>query len=105
MRTGRLNPALTAMRHFVCIMQTHSAPAPTSTAAIPAFSPDRWLYQLFSPLAVATGSALRCDAADVEANIGRDRFLAEVKVRGYRAREEAGKYILELNRPPLRVMI
>ncbi len=86
-------------------MQTHSTQTPIPAAAIPAFSPDRWLYQLFSPLAVAAGIPLRCDAAEVSANIGRDRFLEEVKLRGYRAKEEAGTYNLVLNREPLRVMI
>ena len=105
MRAVRLNLGLTAMGQSEAIMQTHSAPAPIPAAAIPAFSPDRWLYQLFSPLAVAKGSPLYRDVADVEANIGRDRFLAEAKVRGYRAKEEAGQFILVLNRAPLRVMI
>lgn len=86
-------------------MQTHSTQSPIPTAAIPAFSPDRWLYQLFSPLAVAAGIPLRCDVAEVEANIGRERFLAEVKLRGYRMVEEKGKFNLVLNREPVRVMI
>jgi hypothetical protein len=54
---------------------------------------------------VAKGGPLSRDVADVEANIGRDRFLAEVKLRGYRAKEESGQFILTLNREPLRVMI
>lgn len=86
-------------------MHTHSTPAPIPAAVIPAFSPDRWLYQLFSPLAVAKGGPLHRDARDVEANIGRERFLEEVKLRGYRAKEEGGQFILTLNREPLRVMI
>ena len=86
-------------------MQTHITSAPIPAAVIPAFSPDRWLYQLFSPLAVAKGGPLYRDLADVEANIGRDRFLAEVKLRGYRAKEEGGQFTLNLNREPLRVMI
>ena len=86
-------------------MHTHSAPAPIPAAAIPAFSPDRWLFKLFSPLAVAKGGPLSRDIAEVEANFGRDRFLAEVALRGYRAKEEGGQFILTLNRAPLRVMI
>ncbi len=86
-------------------MQTQITLAPIPAAVIPAFSPDRWLYQLFSPLAVAKGGPLTRDVADVEANIGRDRFLAEVKLRGYRAREEAGQFILTLAREPMRVVI
>ena len=86
-------------------MQTHSAPAPTSAAPIPAYSPDQWLFQLFSPLAVAEGGPLRCDVAEVEAHLGRDRFLAEVKLRGYKAAEKAGQYTLTSARAPLRLMV
>lgn len=104
-RTGRFNLALTVVWQVCSIMQTHSAPAPIPAAPIPAFSPDQWLFQLFSPLAVAEGCPLRCDVAEVEAKIGRQRFLAEVKIRGYRAREKAGQFLLTLIREPLRVMV
>ena len=86
-------------------MQTHSVQTPLLAAAIPAFSPDRWLYQLFSPLAVAAGGPLHRDLADVEANVGRERFLEEAKLRGYRVVEDANRYTLVLNREPFRVMI
>lgn len=86
-------------------MQTHSTPAPTSAAPIPAYSPDQWLFQLFSPLAVAIGGPLRCDVAEVEAHLGRDRFVAEVKLRGYQAVEKAGQFTLTSTRAPLRVMV
>lgn len=87
------------------MMQTQSAPAPIPATPIPAFSPDQWLFQLFSPLAVAEGCPLRCDVAEVEAKIGRKRFLAEVKLRGYRVKESAGTFQLTYHREPLRVMI
>ena len=86
------------------MMHTHSAFAPSS-AALPAYSPDQWLFQLFSPLAVAEGGPLRRDVVDVEAHIGRDRFLEEVKLRGYKAKEEAGQFVLQPIRAPMRVMI
>ena len=86
-------------------MQTQSVPNPTSTLPIPAYSPDRWLFQLFSPLAVAEGGPLRCRVAEVEAHLGRDRFLAEVKLRGYKTTEKAGQFTLTSNRAPLRVIV
>lgn len=86
-------------------MQTHSAPAPTSAAPIPAYSPDQWLFQLFSPLAVAFGGPLRCDVAEAEAHLGRGRFLAEVKLRGYKAQQKSGQFTLTFARAPLRVMV
>ncbi|MBI1171941.1 N-(5'-phosphoribosyl)anthranilate isomerase [bacterium] len=86
-------------------MQTQITQAPIPQAAVPAFSPDRWLYQLFSPLAVASGCPLRRDVADVEANIGRERLLQEARLRGYRVVEEQGQFTLLLNREQMQVMI
>lgn len=82
--------------------QTH---APLPPAAIPAFAPDLWLYQVFSPLAVAGGLPLRRSVAEVETRIGRARFLAEAGLRGYRIREEAGQFHLDLDRKPIPVMV
>ena len=86
-------------------MQTLAPPSSIPAAVIPAYSPDQWLYQVFSPLAVAEGSILRRDIAEVEANLGRQRFLEEVRLRGYSATEENGQFVLILNRTPIRVMI
>lgn len=86
------------------MMQTHSAP-PIPAAAVPAFAPDQWLYQLFSPIAVAEGRTLRCPIAEVEANLGRTRLVAEAGLRGYRVSEAKGELVLTLNREPIRVMV
>ncbi len=86
-------------------MQTYAHPTSIPAAVIPAYSPDQWLYQLFSPLAVAEGKTLRRDVTDVEAHIGRQRFLEEVRLRGYKAVEELGQFVLVLNRKPIPVMI
>jgi hypothetical protein len=101
----QFNPALTLRGQIEAMMQTHAPHSAIPVAVIPAYSPDQWLYQLFSPLAVAEGSTLRRDVADVEAHIGRQRFLEEVKLRGYTASEEKGQFVLTLNRRPIRVMI
>ncbi len=79
--------------------------SPILSPVIPAFSPDQWLYNLFSPLAVAQGSVLRRDVTDVETHLGRDRFLAEAKMRGYRVEEKRGEFVLILNRTHVRVMV
>ena len=104
-RTARLNLGLTELRQCWAMMHTHSAFAPTSATAIPAYSPDQWLFQLFSPLAVAEGGPIRRSVADVDANIVRDRFLEEVKLRGYKAKEVAGHFVLQPKRSPMPVMI
>lgn len=99
----RVKLALTLTGQAGRMMQTHSFP--NLFAVVPAFSPDQWLYQLFSPLAVAQGSTLRRRVSDIEANIGRDRFLREAALRGYRAEETADEIVLILNRTPVRVMV
>lgn len=87
------------------MMRAHVPHITIPDTAIPALSPDRWLYQIFSPLAVAKAGTIRCAIAEVEANLGRDRFLSEAALRGYRVKEEAGQFTLTLAREPLKVMI
>ncbi len=84
---------------------TPTTPTSVSPAAIPAFAPDLWLYQVFSPLAVAGGAKLRRDIKDVEQHIGRDRFFAEAAARGYVVKEEGRDFVLTLARKAIRVMV
>ena len=44
--------------------------------------------------AVAESGIVRRSLADMERLVGRDRFLHEVKRRGYRAIENAGKVVI-----------
>lgn len=78
---------------------------PVLPAAIPAFAPDLWLYQVFSPLAVAGGATLRRSLAEVEVHLGRDRFLEEAALRGYRVKEDGRDFVLTPERKAIRVMI
>lgn len=78
---------------------------PIPPSKIPAFAPDLWLYQVFSPLAVAGGAKLTRPIADVEAHIGRARFLEEAALRGYSVKEDGCNFILTLERKAIRVMI
>ena len=84
---------------------THHMLPPILYAVIPAFTPDQWLYHLFSPLAVAQGTPLIRGVADVDAHIGRSRFLAEAALRGYQVTENAGMFMLSLRRTPVQVMV
>lgn len=82
---------------------THHMLPPILSAVIPAFAPDQWLYNLFSPLAVAQGTPLSRSVTEVDAHIGRDRFLAEAALRGYQVTEQSGIFTLSLPRRPLQV--
>jgi hypothetical protein len=64
-------------------------------------TPDRWLAQLFASGPAAKGGVVRRAARDVDRIVGRDRFLAELDRRGYRAVENAGTIIVFCNRDPV----
>jgi hypothetical protein len=64
-------------------------------------SPDRWIVQLFIAKAAAEGGILRRKVADVERLVGRQRFLFEVKRRGYHAVENAGQFVIFCNTEPV----
>lgn len=65
-------------------------------------TPDRWIIQLFSARAVAEGGIIRRKVADVERLVGRQRFYAEIRRRGYRAVENAGQFVIFCNHDPVR---
>lgn len=67
-------------------------------------SPDRWVVQIFSARSAAEGGIVRRKVADVERLIGRERFLYEVRRRGFRAIENAGQFVIFCNRQPVRVL-
>lgn len=69
-----------------------------------AISPDRWMVQLFSARAAAEGGILRRKVLDVERILGRERFLHEVRRRGFHAIENAGQFIVFCNQEPVRLV-
>lgn len=67
-------------------------------------SPEKWIVQVFSAKSVAEGGTVRRKVADVERLIGRERFLHEVRRRGFRAVENAGQFIIFCNREPVYIL-
>lgn len=67
-------------------------------------SPEKWIVHLFSARSVAEGGTVRHKVADVERLIGRDRFLHEVRRRGFRVVENAGQFIGFCNREPVYIL-
>jgi hypothetical protein len=74
-----------------------------STLPVP-ITPDRWIVQLFSAKSVAEGGIIRRKVADVERLVGRQRFLYEVRRRGYHAVENSGQFIVFCNQDPSNVL-
>jgi hypothetical protein len=56
---------------------------------------------MFSARSVAEGGIVRRKVSDVERILGRDRFLREVRRRGYRVAENAGQFIVFCNTDPV----
>ncbi|MDQ2065056.1 N-(5'-phosphoribosyl)anthranilate isomerase [Xinfangfangia sp. CPCC 101601] len=67
-------------------------------------SPERWIMQLFSAQTVAAGGIVRRQVRDVERLVGRERFLREVRRRGYRAIENGGYFVIFCNTDPVLVV-
>jgi hypothetical protein len=68
-------------------------------------TPDRWLIQLFSARSVAEGGIVRRKVSDVERLVGRDRFLGEIRRRGFRAIENSGHFVIFCNVDPVRILV
>lgn len=64
-------------------------------------TPEKWIVHLFSAKCVAEGGTVRRKVSDVERLIGRERFLHEVRRRGFRVVENAGQFIVFCNREPV----
>lgn len=67
-------------------------------------SPEKWIVHLFSAKSVAEGGTVRRKVSDVERLIGRERFLHEIRRRGFRAVENVGQFIVFCNREPVHVV-
>lgn len=67
-------------------------------------SPEKWIVHLFSARSAAEGGTVRRKVSDVERLIGRDRFLGEVRRRGFRVVENAGQFIVFCNREPVYIL-
>ena len=68
-------------------------------------TPDRWIVQVFSAKAVAEAAIVRRRIKDVERLIGRERFLHEVRRRGFRVVENAGQFVIFCNNEPVQILI
>ena len=69
------------------------------------FTADAWIAHVFSSKAVQEGAIIRRKIRDVERYVGRDRFEAELRRRGYQAVENAGQIVIFCNREPIRPLL
>ena len=66
--------------------------------------PDIWMARIFAARAAAEGGIVRRKSSDIDRIIGRDRFIAELNRRGFRAVENAGQTVIFCNREAVRII-
>ncbi|SLN60105.1 hypothetical protein PEL8287_03258 [Roseovarius litorisediminis] len=57
-------------------------------------SPEFWISQIFSAKAVQKGAVIRRSMAWIDREVGRDRFIGEVRRRGFRLVQTADQFIV-----------
>ena len=66
--------------------------------------PEGWIEEIFSAKAVSKGGVIRRDLAWIDREIGRNRFVAEVRSRGFHLVETGGQWIVICNSGFFRVI-
>ena len=74
---------------------------PLSSPPAPLPPAERWLMLFRSACASAEGGVVRRRIADVEAIVGRERFLDEARRQGWRVASNAGQFVVFCNREPV----
>ena len=67
--------------------------------------PDDWIEGFFAAKAVQKGGVIRRSAAWVDHEIGRERFIAEVRARGFSLLEAGGQFIVICSQAPIRRLL
>lgn len=59
--------------------------------------PESWIAQIFATRAASSGAVIRRSTRWVEREVGRDRFIAEVRSRGWHMIESGGQFVVLCN--------
>ena len=73
------------------------------TDLIPPQSPDHWLSAAFTSNTATSGGVIKRRISDIDRIVGRDRFLGEVRARGFQAVENGDNLIVFCNAQPVRL--
>jgi len=66
--------------------------------------PESWIAEVFSAKAVAAGGVIRRHSGWVEREIGRARFVDEVRARGFHLLETGDHFIVVCHGGPVRML-
>ncbi|MDF0601804.1 N-(5'-phosphoribosyl)anthranilate isomerase [Psychromarinibacter sp. C21-152] len=67
--------------------------------------PEAWIAHVFSAKAAMRGGVIRRSVAWVRNEIGEDRFVDEVRLRGFHLLECGGQFVVVCNRAPIRRLV
>ncbi|MFQ5437763.1 MAG: aspartate aminotransferase [Paracoccaceae bacterium] len=67
--------------------------------------PEIWMQEVFASKAAQEGRVVRRKIADIDRVVGRRKFNAEIRRRGYHAMENAGQYVIFCNNEPVRIIV
>ena len=67
-------------------------------------SPDVWIDQMFSTKSARRGAVARRSVAWVTREVGQDRFVAEIRNRGFHLVRTADQYIVICHNGPIDVL-
>lgn len=65
--------------------------------------PDEWMAQAFGSNTAKTGGVIKRQLSDVDQIVGRERFLDEVKRRGFQAVTNGNALVIFCNADPVRL--
>jgi hypothetical protein len=91
-----VNPLLSLLCKFA-MMTRHQTLLPVHN------DPDAWIRLIFSAQA-AKGGVVRRSIAWVDREVGRERFLDEVRRRGFHLLASSNQFIVICNRDPVQVL-
>lgn len=74
-------------------------------AATSPFSPEIWLRDVFDSKAVTHGQVIRRKTRDIERYVGMQRFLDEVRQRGFQAVQNREQVIVFCNSASIRRLV
>ena len=64
----------------------------------------RWLDQIFSTRAVQRGAVVRRSVAWVDREVGKERFLTEMRRRNFHVIETADQFVVVCHNGPIRLL-
>ncbi len=67
-------------------------------------SPDIWIRQIFSAKSACRGSVIRRSVTWIDREVGRDRFIEEVRRRGFHLIRTADQFVVICHGGPIHIV-